>query len=177
MPKNRKVQPTVTKKPRTETPPAPVEVEDALMAQEAADTETSVETPTSATYVVSDAETASGASSAGEDTFVTPLPVPVVPAPRGKAANSPVATPTAEPAPRLVDTANLLFTHSPGTISSDIARGRGAQLRRRLDEAHRETLRGLQPEARSTSPPRPGTQGQALSVAQVLQIQGYLQDQ
>ena len=82
-----------------------------------------------------------------------------------------------EPAPRLVDTANLLFAHVPGpeTISFDVARGRAAHLRRRLDELHKETILGLQPESRpgaprsavrSTSPPRPGTSSsQALTAA------------
>ena len=151
MPKSRKSQPASNKKPRTETPPPDqVEVEDAITS-DVAEVETPVGTPTSATYVVSDAETVSGASSAGEDSFVTPLPV--VPAPRGQTPKAPSATPAPEPTPKVVDTANFLFAHSPGTIPSDIARGRAAHLRRRLDEAHRETLQGLRPEARCTSPP------------------------
>ena len=80
MPKSRKTQPASSKKLRTETPD-PVEVEDAITS-EVAEAGTSIGTPTSETYVVSDAETASGASSAGEDTFVSPLPV--VPLPKGK---------------------------------------------------------------------------------------------
>ena len=122
MPKSRKSQPA--KKPRTEAPP-PAELEDAI-APELAEGETPAGTPTPSTYVVSEADTASGASSAGEDNFVTPLPV--VPAPTGKASKTPIADPSPEPAPRLVDTANLLFAHSPGTISSDVARGRAAHL-------------------------------------------------
>ena len=89
MPKSRKSQPASSKKPRTETPPpTPAEVEDAITS-DATEVETPDRTPTSATYVVSEAETASGASSAGEDSFITPLPV--VPAPRGQ---PPKATPT-----------------------------------------------------------------------------------
>ena len=173
MPKSRKSQPAMLKKPRTKTPPL-AELEDAITS-EIAEGETPTGTPTPDTYVVSEAEPVSVAISAGEDTFVTPLLV--VPAPKGKTPKLPVAAPTPEPAPRLVDTANLLFAHSPGTISSDVARGRAAHLRRRLDEAHRETLLGLRPETRATSPPRPGAQSQALTAAQLVQIKGYLQDQ
>ena len=153
MPKSRKSQPA--KKPRTETPPL-AELEDAIVP-ELAEGETPAGTPTPSTYVVSEADTASGASSAGEDNFVTPLPV--VSAPTGKAPKTPAPARSPEPAPRLVDTANLLFAHSPGTgtISFNVARGRVAHLRRRLDELHRETLLGLKPEARKTSPPRPGS--------------------
>ena len=191
MPKSRKNQPAMSKKPRTETPP---ELEDAI-APELAEGETPTGTPNPGTYVVSEADTASGASSAREDNFVTPLPV--VPAPTGKTSKAPAANSTPEPAPRLVDTADLLFSHScvhsPGTISAEVGRGRAAHLRRRLDKLHRETLLGLHPEARSTSPPRPGTSrseirstspprpgassGQALTTAQLAQIKGYLQDQ
>ena len=50
MPKSRKIQPAVSKKPRTETPPPDrVEVEDAITTPEVAEAETSVGTPTSAT--------------------------------------------------------------------------------------------------------------------------------
>ena len=191
MPKSRKSQPAMSKKPRTETPP-PAELEDAI-APELAEDETPTGTPNPGTYVVSEADTASasGASSAGEDNFVTPLPV--VPAPTGKTSKAPAADSTPEPAPRLVDTANLLLAPSFGTIAAEVARGRAAHLRRRLDELHKETLAGLHPEPRSTSPPRPGTSrpairstspprpgapsGQALTAAQLAQIKGYLQDQ
>ena len=106
-----------------------MEIEDAITS-EVVEAETSVGTPTLETYIVSNAETASGVSSAGEDNFITPLPV--VPAPKGKITKA--TTPAPDPAPRLVDTANLLFAHSLGTISSD--RGRAAHLQCRLDEAH-----------------------------------------
>ena len=148
MPKSRKSQPAMSKKPCTKTPPT-AELEDAI-APELAEGKTPAGTPTPVTYVVSVADTASGASSAGEDNFVTPLPV--IPAPTGKASKAPAADSTPKPAPTLVDTANLLFAHSPGTISSDVARGRAAHLRRRLDELHRETLLGLQPCLLYTSP-------------------------
>ena len=83
MPKSsRKSQPS--KKLRSETPP-PSELEDAITS-ELAEGRASV-TPTPSTYVVSEADTVSGASSAGEDNFVTPLPV--VPAPTGKAPKTP----------------------------------------------------------------------------------------
>ena len=59
MPKSRKSQPAMPKKPRTETPPL-AEIEDAI-APELAEGET----PTPGTYVVSEADTASGASSPG----------------------------------------------------------------------------------------------------------------
>ena len=146
MPKSsRKSQPS--KKLRSETPP-PAELEDAITPELAV------------------SASASGTSSVGEDNFVTPLPV--VPAPTGKAPKTPPPARSPEPAPRLVDTANLLFAHVPGheTISFDVARGRAAHLRRRLDELHKETILGLKPEprpgtsrpaVRSTSPPRPGT--------------------
>ena len=162
MPKSgRKTQ--LPKKLRSETPPP--ELEDAI-APKLTEGETSAGTPTPSTYVVSEADTASGASSAAEDNFITPLPV--VPAPKEKAPATSSPAPTPEPAPRLVDTANLLFAHSPKqeTITFDAARGRAAHLRRRLDELHKETLQGLKPEhrpgtsrptARPTSPPRPGT--------------------
>ena len=117
MPKSsRKPQPS--KKLRSETPPP--ELEDAI-APELTEGETSVGTPTPSTYVVSEADTASGASSAAEDNFVTPLPV--VPAPTEKAPTTSSPAPTPEPAPRLVDTANLLFAHSPKqeTITFDAA--------------------------------------------------------
>ena len=120
MPKSsRKSQPS--KKLRSETPP-PAELEDAI-TPELAEGEASVGTPTPSTYVVSEANTASGTSSAGEDNFVTPLPV--LPAPTGKAPKTPPPAQSPEPAPRLVDTANLLFAHVPGTetISFDVARG------------------------------------------------------
>ena len=72
MPKSsRKSQPS--KKLRSETPP-PTELEDAI-TPELAEGETSAGTPTPSTYLVSEADTASGTSSAGEDNFVTPLPV------------------------------------------------------------------------------------------------------
>ena len=61
MPKSRKSQPA--KKPRTEAPP-PAELEDAI-APELAEGETPAGTPTPSTYVVSEADTASGASSPG----------------------------------------------------------------------------------------------------------------
>ena len=128
MPKNRKIQPAVPKMPCTETPPISVEVEDEITAPEAVDAENSTGTPTLATYVVSDAEAASGASSVEEDTFLTPLPVPVVPAPRGKTPSSSPAASSSEQAPRLVDAANLLFNPPPRTINSDVARGRGCLL-------------------------------------------------
>ena len=158
MPKSsRKTQ--LPKKLCTETPP-PAELENAIMP-ELAEGETLVGTPTPSTYVVSEADTASGASSGGEDNFVTPLPV--VPAPTGKAPKTLPPAQSPEPAPRLVDTANLLFAHVPGTgtISFDVARGRAAHLRRQLDELHKETILGLKPEdspgtsrsaARPTSP-------------------------
>ena len=161
MPKSsRKTQPP--KKLRSETPP-PTELEDAI-APELAQSEASVGTPTSSTYVVSEADTASGTSSAGEDNFI--LPLPVVPAPTGKASKVPPPARSPDPAPRLIDTANLLLAHSPGseTISFDAARGRAAHLRRRLDELHQETVQGLRPgTSRSTSPPRPGAR-QALTL-------------
>ena len=167
MPKsNRKTQ--LPKKLRSESPPP--EPEDAI-APELTEGETSAGTPTPSTYVVSEADTASGASSATEDNFITHLPV--VPAPKEKAPAASSTASTPEPAPRLVDTANLLFAHSPKqetikqeTITFDAARGRAAHLRRRLDELHKETLQGLKPEhrpgssrptARPNSPPRPGT--------------------
>ena len=124
MPKSRKSQPASSKKPRTEASPSdPVEIED-VITSEVVEAETSVGTPTSETYVVSDVETALGASSAGEDNFITPLPV--VPAPKGKTTKA--TTPSPNPASRLLDTANLLFAHSPGTIPSNVARGRAAHL-------------------------------------------------
>ena len=108
MPKSsRKTQPS--KKLRSETPP-PAELEDAI-TPELAEGETPVGTPTPSTYIVSEADTASGASSAGEDNFVMPLPV--VPAPTGKAPKTSPPARSPEPAPRLVDTANLLFAHDP----------------------------------------------------------------
>ena len=64
MPKSsRKSQPS--KKLRSETPP-PSELEDVIVP-ELAKGEISVGTPTSSTYVVSEADTASGTSSAGEE--------------------------------------------------------------------------------------------------------------
>ena len=103
----------------------------------------------------------------------------------------------------------MLFAHVPGpeTISFDVARGRAAHLRRRLDELHKETVLGLKqesrpgtsrPAVRSASPPRPGTStSQALTAAhwsaspcqpgvslssaltadQLAQIKSYLQGQ
>ena len=76
-----------------------------------------------------------------------------------------------------MDTANLLFAHVPGTktITFDVARGRAAHLRRRLDDLHKETVLGLKqeprpgtsrPAVRPNSPPRPGTStDQALTAA------------
>ena len=120
MPKNCKNQPAGLKKPRTEPPP--VEVEDEIAVAETLDAEKgSTGTPTLATFVVSDAETASGASSIEEDTFVTPLPVPVVPAPRGKNPGSTQAATSSEPTPRIIDAAKLLFNLPPGTINPDVA--------------------------------------------------------
>ena len=55
------------KKPRTETPPL-AELEDAI-APELAEGETPTGTPNPGTYVVSEADTASGASSAGRTTL------------------------------------------------------------------------------------------------------------
>ena len=197
MPKsNRKTQ--LPKKLRSESPPP--ELEDAV-APELTEGKASAGTPTPSTYVVSEADTASGTSSATEDNFIPPLPV--VPAPKGKAPATSSPAPPPEPAPRLVDTANLLFAHSPKQdITFDTARGRAAHLRRRLDELHQETLQGLKPEhrpgtsrptARPTSPPRPGTSaspavtpqwitpGATLSAAlteeQLEQIKRYLQGQ
>jgi len=107
MPKsNRKTQPP--KKLRSESPPP--EVEDAV-APELTDGEASAGTPTPDTYVVSEAETASGTSSATEDNFIPPLPV--VPAPLGKTPTTSSSSLLPEPAPRIVDTANLLLAHSP----------------------------------------------------------------
>ena len=170
MPKsNRKTQ--LPKKLRSESPPP--EPEDAI-APELTEGETSAGTPTPSTYVVSEADTASGTSSAAEGNFITPLPV--VPAPKEKAPATSSPAPTPEPAPRLVDTANLLFAHSPKqeTFTFKAAPGRAAHLRRRLDELHKETQQGLKPEhrpgtsrptARPTSPPRPGTStNQALTL-------------
>ena len=147
--------------------------------------ETPTRTPDPGTYVVSEIDTAlaSGASSAGEDSFITPLPV--VPAPTGKASKAPTTDPTPEPAPRIVDAANLLLAPQFGTIAAEVSRGRAAHLRRRLDELHKETLASLEPGAgtsksavRTTSPPRPGTSpGQLLSVAQLTQVRNYLQGQ
>ena len=106
MPKSRKSQPAMLKKPRTETPP-PMEPEDAI-APELVEDETPTGTPNPGTYVVSEVDTASasGASSAGEDSFITPLPV--VPALTGKTSKAPTTDPTPEPAPRIVNAANLL---------------------------------------------------------------------
>ena len=182
MPKsNRKTQPP--KKLRSESPPP--EVEDAV-APELTDGEASAGTPTPGTYVVSEAETASGTSSATEDNFIPPLPV--VPAPLGKTPTTSSSSLLPEPAPRIVDTANLLLAHSPRPdITFDQARGRAAHLRRRLDELHQETQPGLKlvhragtsrPTARPTSPPRPGaTLDAALSKEQLEQIKKYLQGQ
>ena len=182
MPKsNRKTQ--LPKKLRSESPPP--ELEDAV-APELTEGEASTGTPTPGTYVVSEADTASGTSSATEDNFIPPLPV--VPAPKGKTPTTSSSSPPPEPAPRLVDTANLLFAHSPRPdITFDQARGRAAHLRRRLDELHQETLQGLQadhrpgtsrPAARSNSPPRPGATFDAtLSEGQLEQIKRYLQGQ
>ena len=118
MPKsNRKTQ--LPKKLRSESPPP--ELEDAV-APEFTEGEASAETPTPGTYVVSEADTASGTSSATEDNFIPPLPV--VPAPKGKAPATSPPTSLPEPAPRLVDTANLLFAHSPRPhITFETARG------------------------------------------------------
>ena len=196
MPKsNRKTQ--LPKKLRSESPPP--ELEDAV-APELTEGEASAGTPTPSTYVVSEADTASGTSSA-EDNFIPPLPV--VPAPKGKAPATSPPTSLPEPAPRLVDTANLLFAHSPRPdITFETARGRAAHLRRRLDELQQETPPGLKlvqgpgisrPAARPTSPPRPGasssptvnphwitpsaTLSAALSEEQLEQIKRYLQGQ
>ena len=66
MPKsNRKTQ--LPKKLRSESPPP--ELEDAV-APEFTEGEASAETPTPGTYVVSEADTASGTSSATEDNFI-----------------------------------------------------------------------------------------------------------
>ena len=171
MPKNRKIQVAASKNPRTKNPP--VDVEDEITAPEAVDAETS----TSATYEVSEAATASGASSVEEENFVTPLPVPVVPAPRGRTTDSTLAAPTPDPAPRISDAANLLFSPLPDSIHPDVVRGRAALHRRRIEQTHQATLSGLQSESRPISPPRPGTRGDALSTAHLHQIRGYLQDQ
>ena len=144
MPKSsRKTQ--LPKKLRSETPPP--ELEDAI-SPELTEGETLAGTPTPSTYVVSEADTASGASSAAEDNFITPLPV--VPAPTEEAPTTSSPAPTPEPAPRLVDTANLLFAHSPKqkTITFDAARGRAAHLRRRLDELHKDCLLYTSPSPR-----------------------------
>ena len=124
MPKSyRKTQ--LPKKLRSESPPP--EPEDAI-APELTEGETSAGTPTPSTYVVSEADTASGTSSAAEDNFITPLPV--VPAPKEKAPATSSPAPTPEPAPRLVDTANLLFAHSPKQEATtfEAARGRACLL-------------------------------------------------
>ena len=55
-----------------------------------------------------------------------------------------------------------------------VARGGAAPLKVRIDRAHLETLRGLKPGSQPLSPPSPGTNGDALSTAQLQQIQGYL---
>ena len=144
MPKNRKAQVAAPKKPRTGE--LPVEVEDEILASET----TGVGPSTSGTYVVSEAETASGASSVDEDSFITPLPVPV-------------------------DAANLLFNPPAGSIHPDMIRVRTDQLRERVEQTCQAALQGINP--RPDTPPRPGTQTETLSAAQLQQIREYLQNQ
>ena len=148
MPKNRKTQVVASKKPRTGEPLVNVE-----------DGSTGAEPSTSATYEVSEAETALGASSVEGESFVTPLPVPVVPAPRVR-TTADSATPA--------DAANLLFNPPAGSIHPDIIRGRTDQLCRRVEQTLQATLQSLDP--RPVSPPRPGIQGETFSTAQLLSL-------
>ena len=78
-----------------------------------------------------------------------------------------------------MDAANLLFNPPAGSIHPDVIRAKTDQLRRRVEQTCQLQGVNLRTDVnfRSDSPPRPGTQTETLSAAQLQQIREYLQNQ